>query len=177
MSSGLLSRLMAISGRVMNRHPILKKIISGGQTGADRAALDFAIAHQIAHGGWCPAGRIAEDKAIEPHYQLEETPSHYYAERTEWNVRDSHGTLIFCRIKELSGGVRLTAEFAAAHKKPWLLICRENHAEAAAQIEKFLVTHQVAILNVAGPRLSTDPAIVDFTKGALRAWWKLTHGK
>lgn len=71
------------------------RIISGGQTGADRAALDFAIAHDIPHGGWCPSGRLAEDGRIPSRYQLRETPSPDYAQRTEWNVRDSDGTVIF----------------------------------------------------------------------------------
>jgi predicted Rossmann-fold nucleotide-binding protein len=70
-------------------------IISGGQTGADRAALDFAIEHGIPHGGWCPRGRIAEDGPIPLCYSLRETPSRRYAQRTEWNVRDSHATVVF----------------------------------------------------------------------------------
>jgi predicted Rossmann-fold nucleotide-binding protein len=79
------------------------KIISGGQTGADRAALDFAIKHGMPHGGWCPQGRIAEDGPIDAKYQLHETPSADYVQRTEWNVRDSDGTVIFSVGKELSG--------------------------------------------------------------------------
>ncbi|MEX0610513.1 MAG: putative molybdenum carrier protein, partial [Pirellulales bacterium] len=69
-------------------------IISGGQTGADRAALDFALEHEIAHGGWCPRGRLAEDGPIAPRYNLQETPSRKYSQRTEWNVRDSDATVI-----------------------------------------------------------------------------------
>ncbi len=68
------------------------KIISGGQIGADRAALDWAIAHQIAHGGWCPKGRKAEDGVIDARYNLTQTPSSEYSQRTEWNLRDSDGT-------------------------------------------------------------------------------------
>ena len=75
------------------------KIVSGGQTGADRAALDWAIDHGTAHGGWCPRGRRAEDGAIPARYLLNETPSARYEERTEWNVRDSDGTVIpTCRM-------------------------------------------------------------------------------
>ena len=73
----------------------LDKIISGGQTGADRAALDVAIWHGFPHGGWCPNGRRAEDGCLAPQYLLEETPARNYLNRTEWNVRDSDGTLIF----------------------------------------------------------------------------------
>src|SRR2546423_13574935 len=68
------------------------KIVSGGQTGADRAALDFALAHKIPQGGWCPKGRRAEDGVIEPCYRLVETPSSRYSQRTAWNVRDSDAT-------------------------------------------------------------------------------------
>ncbi len=71
------------------------KIMSGGQTGADRAALDFAIGHGIKHGGWCPKGRRAEDGAIDARYQLKETPSANFVQRTEWNTRDSDGTVVF----------------------------------------------------------------------------------
>jgi len=67
---------------------VIEKVISGGQTGADRAALDFAIAHGIPYGGWCPAGRLAEDGTIDARYILKETPSASYPQRTEWNVRD-----------------------------------------------------------------------------------------
>ncbi|MCB1984487.1 MAG: hypothetical protein KDF49_03580, partial [Nitrosomonas sp.] len=68
---------------------MFKKIMSGGQTGADRAALDWAIAHNVSHGGWCPAGRRAEDGVIPSHYDLQETDSKEYKQRTKWNVRDS----------------------------------------------------------------------------------------
>ena len=74
---------------------MIEKIISGGQTGADCAALDFAIEHGIPHGGWCPGGRLAEDGPIDARYQLKETPSANYTQRTEWNVRDSDGTVVF----------------------------------------------------------------------------------
>jgi hypothetical protein len=67
----------------------IEKLLSGGQTGADRAALDFAIEHGIRHGGWCPKGRLAEDGPIEPKYELMETPGEDTIQRTEWNARDS----------------------------------------------------------------------------------------
>src|SRR5262245_48879825 len=72
----------------------IARIVSGAQTGADRAALDFAIKHDIRHGGWCPKGRRAEDGQIPERYALEETPSTNYLQRTEWNVRDSDATVI-----------------------------------------------------------------------------------
>ena len=74
---------------------VIEKIVSGGQTGADRAALDFAIERGISQGGWCPKGRMAEDGPIHARYQLKETPSSGYVQRTEWNVRDGHGTVVF----------------------------------------------------------------------------------
>src|SRR2546428_7239726 len=99
---------------------MIEKIISGGQTGADRAALDFAIARGIPHGGWCPRGRLAEDGVISDRYQLTETPSANSAQRTEGNVRDSDGTVIFSIGPKLTGGSKQTAEFARQHRKPCL---------------------------------------------------------
>src|ERR1051326_9418797 len=82
----------------------LKKIVSGGQTGVDRACLDFAIKHRIRHGGWCPRGRLAEDGRIPARYKLKETPRASYAQRTESNVRDSDATVIFSISPRLRGG-------------------------------------------------------------------------
>jgi Circularly permutated YpsA SLOG family len=93
-------------------------IISGGQTGADRAALDWAIKHNLAHGGWCPKGRKALDGPLDARYQLKETPSAEYLERTEWNVRDSDATVVFTLAKKATGGSRKTISFAKKHKKP-----------------------------------------------------------
>src|SRR5437660_4356799 len=88
------------------------KIISGGQTGADRAALDFAIANGIAHGGWCPKGRLAEDGRIAKRYRLVETLSRRYSQRTRWNVRDSDGTVVLSMRRRLSGGSKATRSYA-----------------------------------------------------------------
>src|SRR5229473_2876346 len=96
----------------------IKKIVSGGQTGADRAALDFAIAHQIPHGGWCPKGRKCEDGTLADRYELKETPSNDYPQRTEWNVRDSDGTVIFSIAPVLTGGSKQTVNLAMKHQKP-----------------------------------------------------------
>ena len=147
---------------------VLQKIISGGQTGADRAALDFAIAHGIPHGGWYPCGRQAEDGIIPQRYQLRETPSPDYAQRTEWNVRDSDATVIFSVATALSGGSQQTAEFARQHRKPWLHLSLERDAAAAAsKLMSFLRQHQVRTLNVAGPRLSQEPEVGVFTTQTL----------
>src|SRR5687767_3104152 len=102
----------------------IKKIVSGGQTGADRAALDFAIAHRLPHGGWCPAGRTAEDGVIDWRYRLKETPSPTYTQRTEWNVRDSDATVVFSIASSLVGGSQLTCEFATRHGRPCIHISR-----------------------------------------------------
>src|SRR4051812_32778465 len=112
---------------------IIKKIISGGQTGADRAALDVAITVGIPHGGWCPRGRLAEDGLIDERYQLAETLDADSARRTEWNVRDSDGTVIFSMKDKLSGGSARTEEFALKYAKPCLHLSREKDGDTATQ--------------------------------------------
>jgi putative molybdenum carrier protein len=146
---------------------ILGKIISGGQTGANRAALDFAIEHDIPHGGWCPKGRKSEDGPLEPKYRLTETPSASYPQRTEWNVRDSDGIVIFSLASALTGGSKKTAAFAIKHKKPWLHICRDGQYGAAESLRRFLSDHMIETLNVAGARASREPQISDFVKKVL----------
>ena len=150
----------------------LTKIISGGQTGADRAALDFALRHGIPHGGWCPHGRLAEDGAIDPRYRLQETPSAAYEQRTEWNVRDSDGTVIFSIADQLTAGSKLTEELAGRHGKPCLHLARGRSKESPRLLHQFISEHRIHILNVAGPRVSTEPEIVTFTLNVLRIWWK-----
>src|SRR6266851_4977853 len=103
-----------------NRRSMFAKIISGGQTGVDRAALDVALELGIPCGGWCPKGRRAEDGRIPKRYPLVETPTPAYPVRTEWNVRDSDGTLVLAR-GQASGGTALTIEFATDYGKPCLV--------------------------------------------------------
>ncbi len=136
------------------------KIISGGQTGADQAALDWAIKHGFPHGGWCPAGKLVENGRIAEHYKLSETPSSDYSERTEWNVRDSDATLIFSLASELTGGSKLTQEFCIKYRKPCLHIHPE--LDAAGLVRDFLKRHPVRALNIAGSRVSKEPGIVEF---------------
>ena len=93
----------------------IEKIVSGAQSGADIAALDFAIQHSIPHGGWCPAGRKAENGSIDLRYLLKETPSAGYLQRTEWNVRDSDGTVVFSIAPVYTGGSKRTVELARMH--------------------------------------------------------------
>jgi len=132
------------------------KVISGGQSGADQAGLDWAIAHNIPHGGWCPKGRRSEDGQIDARYQLAETPSSNYLERTEWNVRDSDATLIFTLTDKLDGGSKNTKELAERLDKPWRHIHPRVHPKFIAS---FLIKHQVKILNIAGKRESSAPGI------------------
>jgi len=144
-------------------------IISGGQTGADRAALDFAIANSIVHGGWCPRGRLAEDRRVPDRYQLRETPTRKYAQRTEWNVRDSDATVVFSISAEPQGGTKLTLGLARKLGKPVLHLTQEiTSPDAAALLQAFLKEHKVATLNIAGPRASQEPEIVDFVTETLR---------
>ena len=137
------------------------KIISGGQTGADRAALDWAIQNNVPHGGWCPKGRWAEDGPIGEKYQLQETPSSSPAQRTEWNARDSDGTVIFARSKTLNGGSRLTAKFARQYHKPQLHLSRISD-DSGAELRSFIRQHKIKVLNVAGPRASQEPRVGSF---------------
>jgi hypothetical protein len=143
----------------------VQKIISGGQTGADQAALDWAIDHNIAHGGWCPKGRKSEDGRIPDKYQLRETPSADYTERTEMNARDSDATVIFTEFSDLGGGSLLTAQMAAKHRKPWIHL--PWGADGSQRLKDFLAFHKPRILNAAGPRKSQAPHIGKWVKLAL----------
>ena len=146
----------------------LRKIVSGGQTGADRAALDFALERGVPHGGWCPKGRKAEDGCLASHYRLQETPSSRYSQRTEWNVRDSDGTVIFSVAAQLAGGSKKTAAMARQYGKPLLHISRKlNAGDPAEQLSRFLREHRIRTLNVAGPRASEQPELYGFVKKVL----------
>jgi hypothetical protein len=147
-------------------------ILSGGQTGADRAALDFAIRSGIPHEGWCPRGRLAEDGRLDSRYHLRETPTAKYDERTRWNVRDSDATLVITIQAKPTGGTALTLGIARQLRKPYLHIARETMDSldaAAASVADFIAQHQVTRLNVAGPRASQEPEIAAFVKELLTA--------
>lgn len=132
------------------------RIVSGGQTGADVAALDWAIARGVEHGGWCPKGRRSEKGRIPPQYNLTETPLANYLQRTEWNVRDSGATVIFTLEDRLEGGSKRTAQFAEKTGRPWLHFRPSVHPKFLIQ---FLLQHKVTTLNVAGKRESSAPGI------------------
>lgn len=137
-----------------------KKIISGGQTGADRAALDWAMSHGIAHGGWCPKGRLAEDGLLDKQYQLVEIEHGSYRQRTKRNVLDSDGTLIL-NLGELQGGTLQTVRFADRHNKPYWLVQLEKTFDdhEFAEIANWLLSNEIKTLNIAGPRETKSPNI------------------
>ena len=139
---------------------MIKKIISGGQTGADRAALDFSLKFYIPHGGWIPKGRMTEDGPLPDKYQLQEMPTSSYPKRTEQNVIDSDGTVIFSRGKP-TGGTDYTRKMVLKHKKKLVHIDLklQTSYDAAYRILSSIEFHHIKILNVAGPRASKDPAI------------------
>jgi hypothetical protein len=146
----------------------LSKIVSGGQTGADRAALDWAIMRGVAHGGWCPKGRKAEDGVIDPRYSLTETPSGVYSQRTEWNVRDSDGTAVFSVWRELRGGSLLTVELAGRYNKPVIHLCAQDEGTNHAQeLRAFIEEFGISVLNIAGPRESDEPDVYRFVSRVL----------
>jgi hypothetical protein len=139
---------------------MIKKIISGGQTGADRAALDVAIKLDIPHGGWIPKGRITEDGTLPDKYNLKEMSTDSYPDRTEQNVFDSDGTLIIGRGK-LTGGTDYTRKMTLKHHKQLLGIDlnQTNHYDAASLIASWIRMQRVEVLNVAGPRATEDTEI------------------
>lgn len=135
---------------------IPSKIVSGGQTGVDRAGLEVAIALGIAHGGWCPKGRLAEDGSVPSRYELVETDSAEYKVRTIQNVEDSDATLIL-HERPLSGGTLLTKRVAARLGKPHACFLLVDDSIPA--IGRWLDEVRPAVLNVAGPRDSSDRGI------------------
>jgi hypothetical protein len=141
------------------------KIISGGQTGADRAALDWAIENGFPYGGWCPAGRLAEDRTIPNCYALDEMLGGGYLERTRANVRDSDATLIVTLVPELTGGSKETARFAAELRRPWLHVHPLMNWKAA--LAQWIRPRGGFVLNVAGPRGSKEPDVGRFVHEAL----------
>jgi hypothetical protein len=133
------------------------KIVSGGQTGVDRAALDVGLALGLPVGGWCPKGRRAEDGMIPDRYPLTETPEADYDTRTRRNVEDSDGTLIL-NLGTLDGGTALTVKLARQMGKPCLMVALEDGIEPTA-FQEWLDAHPIAVLNVAGPRESKRPGV------------------
>ncbi|MET0103312.1 MAG: putative molybdenum carrier protein [Sedimenticola sp.] len=148
------------------RYPV-EKVVSGGQTGVDRAALDVALELGIPCGGWCPRGRRALDGVLPARYPLQETPSKAYNVRTEWNVRDSDATLI---LNEgiLEGGTAVTKVYAEEHARPCLVIALDQSHDMDA-VDAWLTGNRVEVLNVAGPREEKCPGIHARASEFLRA--------
>jgi hypothetical protein len=156
---------------------MLRKIISGGQTGADRAGLDFAIHAGLEHGGYVPRGRKAEDGRIDERYNLVELSTSSYPARTRKNIEESDSTVIFSLERRLSGGTKLTRELADKLGKPVLHIYdsrkerRSNPDSLRIEIQAltdFLCSNKIEILNVAGPRESKEPGVYEWTLTMLR---------
>lgn len=145
-----------------------KTVVSGGQTGVDRAALDWACNHHIPHGGWCPQGRRASDGTLSVKYQLRETESAGYRQRTKLNVQDSDATLIL-NVGELDGGTLQTQQFAERMGKSHLVLQLDQCApdELAGHITEWLIAGKFNTLNVAGPREEKRPGIYAQTLSVL----------
>lgn len=146
-------RFSSTASRSLRRS--LPVVVSGGQSGVDRAALDAALSLGLAAGGWCPRGRQAEDGTIAERYRLRETPLARVAQRTLWNVRDSDATLVLADGRPRGG--TLTTLRAAAGRRPLLVVAPRRRPGRRALA--FLVRHRVRRLNVAGPRESEAPGI------------------
>ncbi|MBI9082129.1 MAG: putative molybdenum carrier protein [Desulfobacterales bacterium] len=147
---------------------MLTQIVSGGQTGADQAALDVAIDLGIDHGGWVPLGRLTESGVLDSKYHMQEMLTDEYSARTEQNVIDSHGTLILSH-GPLTGGSKYTQKMADKHGRPWLHIdlARSSAFDAARKTSEWLTENRVSVLNVAGSRASKDPRIYQATRDVI----------
>ena len=136
---------------------MIVKVVSGGQTGVDRAGLDAALQTGLACGGWCPKGRLAEDGPLPSRYPLIETPLSDYSQRTLWNVRDSDGTLVLHQ-GPITGGTALTIGYARELAKPCLCVDLLTSPEAEIMLN-WARENRIRTLNVAGPRESGCPGI------------------
>ena len=154
----------------------LTRIVSGGQSGVDRAALDFAIAHGIAYGGWCPKGGWAEDFPDPPgllarYPNLRETPGSDTRERTEWNVRDADATLVLTRSNASSPGTSFALSRVERYAKPSLIVDIDAR-DAAERIRAWLGKHPaIHVLGIGGPRESEARGIY---RSALAVLTRLT---
>lgn len=151
----------------------MRKIISGAQTGADRAGLDAAIESGIPYGGWIPKGRKAEDGTVPGNYtELQELTRGGYPKRTEQNIIDSEGTVIFTYGK-LSTGSALTAKFSRKHNKPYLHIDLDTELDPVGRVKEWILDWDIKVLNVAGRSASKAPGIYDQVKDIIK---RVIHG-
>ncbi len=150
---------------------MINKIISGGQTGADQAALDSAIKFDIPHGGWVPRGRRTENGRLHEKYRMKETVSASYPARTRQNIIDSDGTVIIAR-GSLTGGSLLTRNMAERVGRPCCCIdlAKIEEFEGAVMLSTFVMENRIAVLNVAGPRLRSDPGIYRDVRAVIEAF-------
>ena len=153
-------------------------IISDGDSGAARAALDWAISHNVPHAGWCPKGRLAEDGVIPGRYRLKKARTAEYAERAEMNILDADGVVIFTLSHRLEVDPALTALLAKKHHKPFLRV-HDLTFHAGRRLARFVSEHQVEALNVAGSRASQEPSIGAFVTATLdeMLWALMAAGK
>jgi tetratricopeptide (TPR) repeat protein len=150
------------------RKALVEKILSGGHKGAERAALDFALSHGIPCGGWCARPRTNEEDYVLTRYKLSETPNTGYRQGTEWNVRDSDGTVIFSISEELSGAPVRTMEFVHQYAKPSLHLHRTKFYEnPATKLLEFIEQNKIRVLHVAGSSPSKEAQVADFVKEVL----------
>jgi len=150
----------------------LIQIVAGGQSGAERAALDWAIANCVPHRGWCPKGRKADDGTLPARYELTETPRPTYAQRAEWNARDSDATVIFTIGNILNSDFRQSVVFALKHGKPVLHVSRTGGLSPAHEtFADFVKQHSVKRLNIAGSKASTEPEVGAFVRETLERTW------
>jgi len=155
---------------------VCQKIISGGQTGVDRGALDACFDYSFPCGGWCPKGRLANDGAIDKKYPLQETKEKEYSARTIKNVEEADGTLIIAP-ENISGGTMLTYQVAKKKNKPVILVHPDpaDNSMKISSIAGWLVTHSIKTLNVAGPRESEWPEAWSKSRKLVGQLLKLIH--
>lgn len=145
---------------------MIEKVVSGGQTGVDRAALDAAMEQGIACGGWCPAGRLADDGVIPDRYPVRETADMDHTVRTEHNVRDSDGTLMFYR-GTLQGGTAYAVLMARHLRRPVMAINMDQPFDADAIID-WLAGNRIGVLHIGGQRESSSPGIYEAARACIR---------
>lgn len=155
----------------------LKKIISGGQSGVDQAALQVAIDLEIEHGGWCPPGKVCENGIIPPQFKLLETPKECddsathipRSQRTIWNVKDSDGSLIFLSEKLLDKGTELSIKTSEKLEKPYLIVdpSFDTSYDIIQDIQKWIRENKIEILSVGGPSELSQPGIYKRTYSIL----------
>lgn len=143
------------------------QIISGGQTGVDRAALDFALENKIDCYGWCPKGRMAEDGPIPLSYPLKETNESRYRERTIKNVEESQGLLVFVDDKPDKGTILAIDQAEKQNIPTYIIHLTMNVEDQETGILNLFENSDISVINIVGPRESNSPGIYNKTKAFL----------